>query len=226
MRRRRRGEWATEPRGPSQWPLAMTQRLVVVRLDVVCDLPRPAQLRSESRLGVTPRSDSRIMRVRFWIRRSDRARLQASAGDPPGRAARPAARRSVFGAALEQWDALHAASAAVAPAASPVLLFYALSQAGRALNAACIDGQPWRPTGHGLHVDTPNDEKAPLGETLLVPDDKRDSSFRLLCKTIGSPTLTAATRLGALWAANPHAEHALGLGAEDCAERPVEPDRW
>jgi hypothetical protein len=155
--------------------------------------------------------------MRFWgiDGDRDRARLQSLRADPPGRAARPGARRSVFGAALDQWDALYAASEAVGPAASPILLFYALSQAGRALSAACIDGQPWRATGHGLHVDAPTDENAPLGEALVLPDDKQDSSFRLFCTCIGSPTITVPTRLGALWAANPHAERVAGLGDKD-----------
>jgi len=41
----------------------------------------------------------------------------------------------VFGAALEQWDALLEASAEVVPDAARVLLFYAVSPAGRALYA-------------------------------------------------------------------------------------------
>jgi len=77
----------------------------------------------------------------------DRPRIQALRASPPGLAAQKGARRRVFGAALGQWDALLGASGAVVPAASPILLFYALSQAGRAVCAAYISGQPWRASG-------------------------------------------------------------------------------
>jgi hypothetical protein len=65
----------------------------------------------------------------------DRRRIQALRAEPTGLARESGSRRRVFGAALEQWDALLEASAEVVPDAAPILLFYALSQAGRALYA-------------------------------------------------------------------------------------------
>jgi YaaC-like Protein len=58
-------------------------------------------------------------------------------------------RTGVFVSALEQAEQLMNAAAAVGPAASPLLLFYAVSQAGRAIAAARLD-DPWRLAGHGL----------------------------------------------------------------------------
>jgi hypothetical protein len=117
----------------------------------------------------------------------------------------------VFVSALEQWDGLHAAAATVPSSVSPILLYYALGQACRALAAANIKGQPWRATSHGLHVSPP-DRAGALGQTVVAPDSGVCSALRLLCESIDSPTLTEPVTLGALWAANPHAERAEGLG--------------
>jgi hypothetical protein len=62
-------------------------------------------------------------------------------------------RRQVFSAALEQSEDLFAAAAVAGPAAKPLPLFYALSQAGRAISAAHVDDRErWRIRGHGLSV--------------------------------------------------------------------------
>lgn len=97
----------------------------------------------------------------------DRGQIQALRAAPPRFATDSGARRRVFGAALGQWDALLGASAEVAPVASPILLFYALSQAGRAVCAANISGQPWRSSSHGLKIGDPG---STIGETIVTPD--------------------------------------------------------
>lgn len=141
----------------------------------------------------------------------DRWRLQALRADPPGLAKASGARRRVFGAALEQWDALMVASAGLSAAASPILLFYALAQAGRALSAARVAGQPWRSQAHGLSV---NQAGAPLGNTVISPTEREASGFALFCRSLDSPRLSADTTLGALWASNPHLEVVEGLGSD------------
>src|ERR1700678_637159 len=113
----------------------------------------------------------------------DRPRVQALRASPPGLAANAGARRRVFGAALGQWDALLAASASVVPAASPILLFYALSQAGRAVCAAHTSGQPWQSRGHGLSIGNPGKS---LGETVVRPEGGSDSSFAMFCEALGA----------------------------------------
>ncbi|HTX31822.1 MAG TPA: hypothetical protein VMD09_10575 [Solirubrobacteraceae bacterium] len=138
----------------------------------------------------------------------DRRRIQALRADPPGHARR-GKRKEVFGAALEQWDELLAASAAVAPDAAPILLFYALSQGGRAACAARIAGQPWASTGHGLTVGQPT---GGIENTTVRPEGGANTSFAMFCRAAGSESLTAPTTLGTLWAANPKLEPAPDLG--------------
>ena len=156
-----------------------------------------------------------LVRMRFWgiDSQRDRRRIQALRADPPGLAA-SGARRRVFGAALEQWDALLEASGEVVPDAAPILLFYALSQAGRAVCAARIPGQPWRARGHGLGIGDPA-PAGDLGTTTVKPDGGANTSFAMFCRATQSGTLTTPTTLGALWAANPKLEAAPGLGDGD-----------
>jgi hypothetical protein len=139
----------------------------------------------------------------------DRSKIQALRAKPPGLAHR-GARRQVFGAALGQWDALLGASAHVAPAVSPILLFYALSQAGRAVCAARIRNQPWQPTGHGLKT---GQACVPLGNTVIQPDGGDCTSFAMFCNALGVRRLTKPTTLSALWAANQQLQCVEGLGA-------------
>jgi hypothetical protein len=76
--------------------------------------------------------------------------LRALRHQPPGRASR-GERKRVFGGALEQAQQLFAA-ASVDYASRPILVFYGLSQAGRAI-AACsttAGKNGWRLTGHGM----------------------------------------------------------------------------
>jgi hypothetical protein len=146
----------------------------------------------------------------------DRRRIQALRADPPGLAG-SGARRRVFGAALEQWDALLRASGEIVPTAAPILLFYALSQAGRAACAARIRGQPWTSRGHGLSVGDPSGD---LGSTVVRPDGGPSTSFAMFCRATGSATLSEPTTLGALWAANPKLETVPGLG--DAATRALD----
>jgi len=141
----------------------------------------------------------------------DRSQIQALRAAPPGLAAASGARRRVFGAALGQWDALLGASAEVPPAASPILLFYALSQAGRAMCAARISGQPWRASSHGLTIGDPAQA---IGETTVAPDGRPASSFAMFCRALGASSLSAATSLGDLWASNPKLDRVEGLGAD------------
>ncbi len=88
-------------------------------------------------------------------------------------------------------------------------LFYALSQAGRAVSAAHVQGQPFRSRGHGLRIGDPTGD---LGATLVQPEGGPNRSFAMFCRATGSPGLTAATTLGALWAANPKLDVVATLG--------------
>jgi hypothetical protein len=81
--------------------------------------------------------------------------LRALRYDPPGHA-KHGSRRTTFQSALEQCEQFLAAAREAGYATRPVQLFYALSQAGRAMVAASprIGNQAWRVSGHGLTANT------------------------------------------------------------------------
>jgi YaaC-like Protein len=81
--------------------------------------------------------------------------LRALRYDPPGYA-KQSARRTTFQSALEQCEQFLAAAGDAGYATRPVQLFYAMSQAGRAIVAASprIGNQAWRVSGHGLTANT------------------------------------------------------------------------
>jgi hypothetical protein len=116
-------------------------------------------------------------------------------------------RAAVFVPALEQAEALMLAAADVGPLASPLLLFYAVSQAGRAIVAARL-ADPWRLSGHGLKAPSPADASADPLRRVVKPDGSRTSerrrpSFAGVAEATGSGQLTSELELGALWAAIP-----------------------
>src|SRR6185437_16243610 len=76
-------------------------------------------------------------------------RLRATRANPPGLASGDGLRRETYGAALQQFDELIAAAAAIGPVSRPLPLYYAVHQAGKAIAAAWADQQP-PITGHGL----------------------------------------------------------------------------
>jgi YaaC-like protein len=127
--------------------------------------------------------------------------LRATRAHPPGRAASGDERASVYRAALEQFDELMRAAAAVGPSARPLPLFYAVSQSGRAIAAA--RGDVFQLRSHGLGMN--RDETADLLERLVdpVPNTKRPDSFGHVARAIGSAALSAPVAIGELWAANP-----------------------
>lgn len=136
---------------------------------------------------------------------SDNALFQvrATRSNPPGRAGEED-RRKTYGAALAQFDELMTAARAAGPAARPLPLFYALSQAGRAIATAHLDA-PWKLQGHGLTV---RNLEAPLldvavrthGEPLK---DGRQKSFAGVAKATDSPVPRGQVTLRDLWSSLP-----------------------
>ncbi|MFC4088598.1 YaaC family protein [Micromonospora sp. GCM10011541] len=74
--------------------------------------------------------------MRFRDERAVWSDLRATRHAPPGGAGANPERRSTYVAALQQAEELFRATETSGPASSPLLLFYGLSQAGRALTAA------------------------------------------------------------------------------------------
>lgn len=91
--------------------------------------------------------------------------IRATRASPPGYARDDDGRRRVYSAALAQFDELISAASTVGPAARPLPLFYALSQAGRAIAAAHAP-RGWRLQRHGLGAPE-------LGTALLDVEVKR-----------------------------------------------------
>lgn len=123
--------------------------------------------------------------------------LRALRFEPPGYA-KQGARRAMFQAALEQCEQFLMAAPEAGYATRPVQLFYALSQAGRAIVAASphISNQHWRVSGHGMTVNTnfPNaaDVTVTAAKTGLYP---------AVASALGAEPLVSgeAISLGRLW---------------------------
>lgn len=140
------------------------------------------------------------------------ARVRALRADPPGLAGQTD-RRRVFAAALEQFEQLLWAADASPPATAPLPLFYALSQAGRAIAAARHpDSDRWDYRGHGIqgpHGKHP----IPIGQIELTPTRTARGAFRVVSEAVGSPVRgPVPMRLSALWASLPAASSVEGLG--------------
>jgi hypothetical protein len=127
--------------------------------------------------------------------------IRALRAAPPGRAERSGKRRGVFGSALQQSEELASAASAVGNSSKPLLLFYAMSQAGRAINAAWSDGQPWQPIAHGIRVQAAED--LPSTQIELDALSSGADAYGLLSRAVGSPPFRATTTFARLWASLP-----------------------
>jgi hypothetical protein len=113
---------------------------------------------------------------------------------------------------MQQFEELIEAAERVGAPARPLPLFYALSQAGRAV-AAAHAGEPWLLRGHGLQL---KDEGRPLLERRVAPDQRADASFRRVAEVTGSDVLEQAVIVGALCASLPE----LAVVPELCGANP------
>ncbi len=131
--------------------------------------------------------------------------IRATRASPPGHARDDEERRQVYGAALAQFDELIAAASVVGPASRPLPLFYALSQAGRAVAAGHAEGA-WRLRGHGLSAPEldPASLDIEVKRTAGVSKDRRsvDSVTGVADASRGEVFADAAT-IGALWSSLP-----------------------
>jgi hypothetical protein len=135
--------------------------------------------------------DDAMIRHRLRLARTD---VEVSLRPSPGH------RKRTFRAALQQFEELLDAAETVGPASRPLLLFYALSQAGRAITAA-RGSMPWELRGHGL---TWKEGSQPLLERTIEAESTGEDSFHRVAETIGSGVLTGPVELGAVWASLPH----------------------
>jgi YaaC-like Protein len=127
--------------------------------------------------------------------------LRRTRHDPPGNAAHDLRRRAVYVAALQQAEDYYRAAGLVGPATSPLLQFYGLSQAGRAIAAAAVNtaGGDWELVGHGLKVESMTTDLP--GIKVVARPKEEASSFVRVSRILGSPLWngTTAPPLSQLW---------------------------
>ncbi|MDN5795456.1 MAG: YaaC family protein [Intrasporangium sp.] len=137
--------------------------------------------------------------------------LRALRSGPPGLAGSED-RRQVFSSALEQAEQLFGAAASVGVATKPLLAFYGLSQAGRAV-AAVHAADEWRLRGHGITAGK-GDRGKSLAEMTVDPGPR--GSFGRLVSVLESSTVPIQTQLGDLWPLlNETARHPLPGSGDD-----------
>ncbi|MFK0264227.1 YaaC family protein [Streptomyces angustmyceticus] len=124
---------------------------------------------------------------------------------PPGYAT-SGQRRKVFSAAIEQAEQLFRAASTVGPASRPVLLYYGLSQAGRAI-AACapVSAADYPLQGHGLGFG--NKEQPDVGKVTVKDKGSGNQVFLRVAEILGSRSLPSDTRVADLWSAILEVEH-------------------
>lgn len=125
--------------------------------------------------------------------------LRALRHRPPGRAGH-GQRRATFDAALEQSEQLFAAAETVGVQSRPLLVFYGLSQAGRAIAAAstAVGNRGWKLSGHGIRASGLADASS-TGLAAVTVQDQASGSFIRLAEMLDAESLPEPTRLGALW---------------------------
>jgi len=132
--------------------------------------------------------------------------IRATRADPPGKAGK-GSRRALYGAALQQFDELIEASRTAGHASRPLPLFYALSQAGRAIVAAY--GPSGRISSHGLAEDRSVQSRDVL-DRAVIRRRSADDALTSVCEAlhIADPFGSLEVQpppisLGAAWAALP-----------------------
>jgi hypothetical protein len=81
------------------------------------------------------------------------------------------------------------AAASSGPASKPIALFYALSQAGRAIAAARIAEDSWRIKGHGLSM---TGDPAAFAHSAVTPNPGRADAYSVVGRAVGSEPLGCA----------------------------------
>lgn len=125
--------------------------------------------------------------------------------NPPGYAG-TGVRARIFDAALEQAEQLFRAAESAGPQSRPILLFYGLSQTGRALCAVAtnVANKDVQLTGHGIGVeDLAVANNVPLADLVVQP---HAGSFRQVAAALNASDYSGTARLGDLWAMLPDSD--------------------
>lgn len=129
--------------------------------------------------------------------------IRETRANPPAPAQATPERRRTYGTALEQAQQMFRSAQAVGPETQPLLIFYGLSQAGRAIAAASgssiAKGDGWRLRSHGIQT---NNLDGPLPDIHIVSGRQgKSGSFVRLSEILDSPLLpeSAEVRLEDFW---------------------------
>lgn len=131
--------------------------------------------------------------------------LRGTRARPPGAAADTPVRQAIYTSALQQFEELLLAAKVSGPASRPLPLFYAFTQAGKAIVAAHGSAPDTR--GHGLREFATQADHAPsqlLARAVeRVPKKDRSDTFSRVVEATGSGDLPERAQIGAIWAAIP-----------------------
>jgi hypothetical protein len=150
-------------------------------------------------------------------------RLRAMRHQPPAHASR-GQRRKVFAAAMKQCEQLLRAADAAGYEVKPLMLYYGLNQAGRAMLAAGADrGQRWEFSAHGLTC--PNLDQSSRLTDLTVVDQGRVGGFQAIAALLSSPTLPESLPVSHVWSSIPEGAEVALQGTEETLAA-VQISRW
>ncbi|MFC7024600.1 YaaC family protein [Promicromonospora thailandica] len=146
--------------------------------------------------------------------------LRATRWNPPAPAVVVDERRATYVFALEQAEQMFRAAATVGPATQPLLVFYGLSQAGRAITAASSSigpGDGWKLSSHGISA---KELAGGLSDVRIETGKPGGSgSYVRLSELLDSPVWgKASIPLNVLWDLLPENQHSPLLG-EDASRR-------
>lgn len=141
--------------------------------------------------------------------RSTWERLRASRWNPPAPATATDERRRTYVFALEQAEQMFHAATTVGPPTRPLLVFYGLSQAGRAVAAAASAiraADTWKLDGHGISSGALDGRLPDVEVRTAKPGDS--GSFARLSELLDSPLWgKQPVSLNVLWDLLPENEH-------------------
>ena len=149
----------------------------------------------------------------YWIR--------LSRSGPIGNLENGSEAARIYRAALQQFEELMKASESTGPSSRPLTLFYALSQAGRAI---CAAHGVSHPRGHGLTLD-PNPGEL-FSSTVRPSKHTPTGQFQAVANAVGSPSPSGPVELGALMASLPELCDELMQSADWARALPVWPVDW
>lgn len=125
--------------------------------------------------------------------------LRATRWDPPGNARLTKDRARTYVVALEQAEQMFKAAATVGQATRPVLAYYGLNQAGRAVAAAAstVQTDGWRLSGHGIYAKNLQNSLPDIAITCDRPGAR--GSFAKLSEILDSPLWDGSIAFRFFW---------------------------